>query len=114
MADYLALEKEYVERSRALAKDGGNAIRSFHGIVRAVGQDGALSRKSKELVALAMAIANGCEGCIIFHTRGCVQTGVSRDELTELLGVAVEMGGGPAAIHAGQALSCYDQMVAAN
>lgn len=112
MADYLALEKEYIARSRGLAKDGGAALRSFHGIVKAVSNDGALSRKTKELIALAIAVGDGCEGCIIFHTRGCVETGVTRAELVEMLGVSVEMGGGPSAIHSGQALACYDQMSA--
>jgi len=112
MTDYLALERDYLARARALAKDGGAPIKAFHGLVQAVGGDGVLSHKVKELIALAIAVADRCEGCIVFHTRGCLRAGASRDELIEMLGVAVEMGGGPSSIYSAQALACYDQMAA--
>lgn len=111
--DFLALEKGYVARSRALHKDGGAPMQAFRGLVQAAGQDGALSHKQKELIALAIGIAVRCEGCIVFHTRACLRLGVTREELLETIGVAVEMGGGPSSVYGAQALACYDQMAAA-
>jgi AhpD family alkylhydroperoxidase len=111
--DFLALEKEYVARSRALHKDGGAPMQAFRGLVQAASGNGALSHKEKELIALAIAIAIRCEGCIVFHTRACLRLGVTRAELIEMAGVAVEMGGGPSAVFGSQALACFDQMVAA-
>jgi AhpD family alkylhydroperoxidase len=64
-------------------------------------------------MALAISIAIRCEGCIVFHTRACVKLGVTRPELLEMLGEAVEMGGGPSAVYGAQALACYDQMATA-
>lgn len=110
--DYLDLERDYVARSRALHKDGGAPLKVFRDVVQAAGADGALSHKQKELIALAISIAIRCEGCIVFHTRACVKLGVTRPELLEMLGVAVEMGGGPSAVYGAQALACYDQMAA--
>lgn len=86
---------------------------AFRSLVKAAGTDGALSHKEKELIALAISIAIRCEGCIVFHARACLRLGVSRAELLDMLGVAVEMGGGPSAVCGAQALACYDEMAAA-
>jgi AhpD family alkylhydroperoxidase len=109
--DFAALESDYHARSRVLHKDGGAPLRAFREIVHAASTDGALSHKQKELIALAISIAIRCEGCIVFHTRACLQLGVTRPEFLEMLGVNVEMGGGPSAVYGAQALACFDQMV---
>ncbi len=110
--DFLAAEREHGSQARILHKDGGAAIKAFRDLVQAVGADGALSHQQKELMALAIAIAIRCEGCIIFHTRSCIKLGVTRPEIVEMIGVAVEMGGGPASVYGAEALACFDQMTA--
>jgi AhpD family alkylhydroperoxidase len=110
---YLELEKKYQQHSKALHKDGGEPLAAFRAVVKAAGTDGALSHKDKELIALAISIAIRCEGCIVFHTRACVRLGATRAEILDMLGVAVEMGGGPSAVYGAQALACYDEMAAA-
>lgn len=113
MASYLELEKTYQQQAKALHKDGGDALAAFRQVVKAAGTDGALSHKEKELIALAISVAIRCEGCIVFHVRACVRLGVTREELLDMLGVAVEMGGGPSAVFGATALACYDEMAAA-
>ncbi|MCB9945478.1 MAG: carboxymuconolactone decarboxylase family protein [Geminicoccaceae bacterium] len=110
--DYLALEKDYVARSALLAKAGGEPMKAFRALVRSVGGDSALSHKHKELIALAIGVAIRCEGCIVFHVRACIKAGATRDELVDMLAVAVEMGGGPSSVFGAQALECFDQMAA--
>ncbi len=110
---YLELEKRYQAYSKALHKDGGEPLAAFRALVRAAGTDGALDHKAKELIALAISVTVRCEGCIVFHTRACLRLGVSRAELLDMLGVAVEMGGGPSSIYGAQALACYDEMAQA-
>lgn len=111
--DYLQLEQVYLANSKALHQAGGEPMQAFRRLVQAASHDGALSHKHKELIALAISIAVRCEGCIVFHTRACSKLGVSRQELLEMIGVAVEMGGGPSSVYGAQALACYDQMAAA-
>lgn len=72
-------------------------------------EDGALSRKSKELMALAISIAVGCEGCIVYHVHDAVVAGATRQELLETVGVGLLMGGGPGSIYAVHALDAIDQ-----
>jgi AhpD family alkylhydroperoxidase len=66
--------------------------------------DGELEPKVKELMALAVAIAIRCEDCISYHVHDAVAAGASRQEIVETIGVAVMMGGGPAAVYGAQAL----------
>jgi len=58
------------------------------------GCDGALDRKTKELIALGIAIATRCDGCIGFHMEALVRLGATREELEETLGMTIYMGGG--------------------
>lgn len=111
--DYLALEQDYLANAKALHQSGGEPMKAFRALVQASSRDGALSHAQKELIALAISIAIRCEGCIVFHSRACVRLGVPREQILEMIGVAVEMGGGPSAVYAAQALACYDQMAAA-
>ena len=111
--EFLALEQGYNQRAQALHKAGGEPLKAFRDLVRATGSDGALSHKTKELIALAISIATRCEGCIVFHSRACVKLGVGRDEVLEMIGVAVEMGGGPSSVYGATALACFDAMAAA-
>src|SRR5688572_10175958 len=108
--DFLAAEREHGAQTRILHEDGGAPMKAFRDLVQAAGTDGVLSHKQKELMALAIAIAIRCEGCILFHTRSCVKLGVTRPELLEMIGVALEMGGGPASVYGAEALACFDQM----
>lgn len=74
---------------------------------------GALDAKTKELIAMAIAIALRCDGCIGFHTRGAIRSGATREEFMEMIGVAIMMGGGPSTVYGAYALEAYDQLSAA-
>jgi AhpD family alkylhydroperoxidase len=74
--------------------------------------DGELEPKVKELMALAVAIAIRCEDCITYHVHDAVAAGASRQEIVETIGVAVMMGGGPAAVYGAQALEAAGQFAA--
>lgn len=71
--------------------------------------DGALSAKTKELIAMAIGIAVRCEGCLAFHARACVKLGVTRAEFEEMLQVAIYMGGGPSLMFSAEALAAYEE-----
>jgi AhpD family alkylhydroperoxidase len=52
----------------------------------------ALDSKTKELIALAISVAVRCDPCIAFHAQAAVKQGASRDEVTEVMGMAIYMG----------------------
>jgi len=70
---------------------------------------GTLSPKFKELMALAIAVAIRCENCIAYHVHDALKAGATRAEVLEALGVAIMMGGGPAAMYACEAFQALEQ-----
>jgi AhpD family alkylhydroperoxidase len=74
--------------------------------------EGALPTRTKELVALGIAIAVHCDGCIAAHVCDAHRAGASRAEIVETIGVAVLMGGGPSAMYGAEALEALDQFEA--
>lgn len=71
--------------------------------------DGVLSRKSKELTALGIAIAARCDACIAYHVHGALRAGATRPEIVETIGVAMMMGGGPATMYGCEAFEALEQ-----
>ena len=62
--------------------------------------DGALDRKTKELMALSISIVTKCEPCMEWHLDQAMQLGAKDEEIYETIDVAVEMGGGQAGAYA--------------
>lgn len=84
-------------------------MKGFGAIDAALYKDGALEVKTKELIALALGVASRCDGCLAFHAKAAVKYGASREEVMEVLGMAIYMGGGPSVMYAAMALEAYDQ-----
>lgn len=110
--DWREFSKDVDARSAALFKANRETMRAFRELVGEVSKDGALDHKTKELIALGIAIAVRCEGCISFHTRAVIKYGASREEVVETIGVAIEMGGGPSSVFGAEVLEAFDQLSA--
>jgi len=86
-----------------------DVMKGFSAIAQAALKANALDTKTKELIALAIAVATRCDGCIGFHAEAAVKHGASRDEVMETMGMAIYMGAGPSVMYAAQAVEAYDQ-----
>jgi AhpD family alkylhydroperoxidase len=71
--------------------------------------DGALSAKTKELIALGIAIGDHCDGCIASHARGAARRGATPEEVAEAIGVAIQMTGGPGTVYGPRAWEAYKE-----
>ena len=101
--------KQYMGKFSSAQPEVAKAFSALH---RGASTPGQLDQKTKELIALAIAIAARCDGCIAFHTHDALQAGASKEEIMETLSVAVLMGGGPAmmyAVHAIEAVEEFEQ-----
>jgi AhpD family alkylhydroperoxidase len=76
--------------------------------------DGALTAKTKELAALGIAVAVRCDGCIAFHVHDALAAGATKEEVVEIIGVAMLMGGGPALMYGAEAYEAVEQFTAAS
>ena len=72
-------------------------------------EDGAIPRKYRELIALAVACTTQCPYCIEVHTKAAKGAGASREEITESAFLAAALRAGGAATHGAMALKFYDQ-----
>lgn len=88
------------------------AMKGFAQLAQASMAEGAISAKHKELMALAIGVTQKCSGCIGFHVKALHKLGATRQELDEMLAIAVYMGGGPALMYAAEAVHAWDAMAA--
>lgn len=95
-----------------LGKEVPATMGAFSQLHKAGASDGALSAKHKELIALGIAIAVHCDGCIAFHVHDALAAGATRAEIAETIGVAVLMGGGPSVMYGCEALEALTQFEA--
>jgi AhpD family alkylhydroperoxidase len=84
-------------------------MKAFSGLAQAALAPKALDCKTKELIALAIAVAIHCDDCIGFHVKAALEQGASRDQVLETLGMAVYMGAGPSVMYANHALDAFEQ-----
>lgn len=107
--NYPEITKNLSNNLKNLRKGITDTMHGFSVMAQAATKDGALDKKTKELIALAIGIACRCDGCIGFHSEALVKLGTSREEFEEVLGMAIYMGGGPSLMYASDALRAFEQ-----
>ena len=81
--------------------------RGFGELSKAALAPGALDARTKELIALAIGVVHGCDGCIASHAKGAARAGATKQEAAEAIGVAFLMKGGPATIYGARAYDAF-------
>ena len=93
--------------ARALRQMIPGVYEGFVGLSAAAMAPGALDVKTKELLALVMAVTLRCDGCIATHARGAATNGATREEVAEALGVTFLMNGGPGTVYGPRAYDAF-------
>ncbi len=109
---YTARAGELRQGLRTMHRRLPGTMRAFTSLHAAAVEDGALTRSTKELIALAIGIAGHCEGCIAYHVEDALRAGATRAEVEETIAVAVLMGGGQAVVYGSDALAALDEFEA--
>ena len=109
MKNWPQITKELTEQLRNLRAAAPEVMKAFSGIAQAATTAKALDGKTKELIALGIAIAVRCDDCIGFHVKAALEKGASAEEVTEVLGMAIYMGAGPSVMYATHALEAFRQ-----
>lgn len=104
---YKEITKDISKSLAKLRTEAPELMKGFGDMATAATKDGALDKKTKELIALALGVAARCDGCIGFHTQALSKLGASEQEVIETLGMAVYMGGGPSLMYAAEAVSAF-------
>lgn len=108
-SNYRDLTQTVSKNLATLRTDIPDVMKGFSDMSKAATKDGALDKKTKELIALALGVAVRCDACIGFHTKALVQLGASKAEVEEALGMAVYMGGGPSLMYSANAVAAFEE-----
>ncbi|ACK51495.1 alkylhydroperoxidase like protein, AhpD family [Methylocella silvestris BL2] len=107
--NYRALTRGVSKNLATLRADLPAVMKGFSDLARSATEDGALDKKTKELIALALGVASRCDACIGFHAQTLVKLGATKAEIEEMLGMAIYMGGGPSLMYAANALAAFEE-----
>lgn len=107
--DWQKMTVDLTSAIKDLRAGAPNVMKSFSALAQAATQANALDTKTKELIALAIAVATRCDGCVAFHAQSAAKLGASMDEVMETMGMAIYMGAGSSVMYAAQAVEAYNQ-----
>ncbi len=91
---------------------GNLGIKRFFNLDTQAYVDGALSRKTKELMGLVASLVLRCDDCVTYHMIQCVEAKVTDDEFFEVFNVGLIVGGSitiPHLRNAGNAIDTLEE-----
>ena len=86
-------------------------IKRFFALDTQAYEDGALDKRTKELMGLTASIVLRCDDCITYHIKQCTGEGVTRDEFLDAFNVALVVGGSITIPHLRRAIDRVDQVL---
>lgn len=107
MLDWTGYRKELSTRIGELGHLTPDTLKGYQTLSGAGSKTGHLDAKTRELIALAVAVTTRCDGCITTHTAQAVKLGASKEEVAEALGVAVALNAGAAMVYSARVLDAF-------
>ncbi|WP_374939362.1 carboxymuconolactone decarboxylase family protein [Sphingomonas sp. NBWT7] len=108
MLDWNAYRGQVVAGVGEIAKLSPDTVKGYATLGGAGAKTGHLGAKTRELIALAVAISLRCDGCITVHAAAAKKLGVTKEELAEALGVATSINAGAALVFSTRTLDAFD------
>ena len=108
MLDWNAYQAQVLAGVGELAKASVGTVRGYRELSEAGSKTAVLDAKTRELIALAVAVTRQCDGCITIHTDAAIKHGATKDEVVEALGVAIAVNAGAALVYSTRVLDAYN------
>ena len=99
MLDWNEYREQLAVGVKELAQLSPDTVKGYLELGSAGQQKDLLGAKIRELIALAVAVAARCDGCITVHTEAAIKHGATKEEIAEALGVAVAVNAGAAPVY---------------
>ena len=112
MLDWNAYQQQLVANIAQIGKSSPDTVRGYRELSDAGTKTGKLDAKTRELIALAVAVTRQCDGCITVHTDAAVKHGATREEIAEALGVAIAVNAGAALVYSARVMDAYSAKAA--
>jgi AhpD family alkylhydroperoxidase len=107
MLDWNAYPAELTTRVNEMSQLAPNAVAGFIALDEGASKTTHLDAKTRELIAIAIAVTTRCDGCIGVHTDRAINAGATREEVAEALGVAIALNAGAAVAYSARVLDAY-------
>ena len=107
MLDWNEYRKQLAETITEIARTAPDLARGYRMLVSSRTKSGALDAKTRELMALAVAVTLRCDGCITTHVDLARKQGATSDEITDALGVAVMVNAGAALVYSARTIDAF-------
>jgi len=108
MNQFEEINRKRKEANARFAKLNSKVYELFLEMGEATFRDGALSKKTKELIAVAIGAVTNCESCMQWHIEQAAEDGATIQEVLEALEVAIDMGVGPVTVNSRFALEVME------
>jgi len=107
MMDWNAYRAQLGAGVGEMGKLSPDTVRGYMTLGGAGAKTGHLDAKTRELIALAVAISLRCDGCITVHTDAARKQGATKEEIAEALGVAISVNAGAALVYSTRTLDAF-------
>ena len=109
MLDWNEYQRQITANVAEIGKVSPDITRGYRGLSEAGIKTTLLGAKTRELIALAVAVTRQCDGCITIHTDAAIKQGATREEIIEALGVAVAVNAGATLVYSSRVVDAYTQ-----
>ena len=104
MMDWGKYREQIMSTAGSMAEAHPELLKGFQALDTGAAKTRHLDAKTRELIALAVAVTTRCDGCIAAHAKAATDAGVTREELAEALGVAIALNAGAALVYSARAM----------
>jgi AhpD family alkylhydroperoxidase len=108
MIDWNTYRQQVVAGVSGIAKLSPDTVRGYAQLGQAGAKTGLFDAKTRELIALAVAVTLRCDGCITVHTAEARKHGATKEEIAEALGVAIAVNAGAALVYSTRTMDAFD------
>jgi AhpD family alkylhydroperoxidase len=113
MLDWNDYQRQLGTTTAEIGRISPDTIRGYRGLADAGAKSGVLDGKTRELIALAVAVTRQCDGCITIHTDAAIKQGATREEIVAALSVAISVNAGAALVYSARVMDAYATKTAA-
>ena len=108
MINWNEYHKQVIAGTGDISKISPDIVRGYRTIADAGQKTGALDAKTRELIALAVAVTVRCDGCIVVHTDAAIKHGATKEEIVEALGIGITVNAGAALVFSTRVLDAFE------
>ena len=103
--------QERAELNEIVLQHADLTIQRFFSLDTQAYREGALDRRTKELLGLVASLVLRCDDCIQYHVIRCFEEGVTTPQMTEALAVGLVVGGSIVIPHLRRAFACWAELL---